>query len=749
MAFFTTEAETRAWLNQQGVQNYTITSEYFVDVVGDVDISNRGLTDIPVQFTTITGDFNCNHNNLEYTIGFPTNVGGSLDCSYNKLVTFTPSIINSLVSVDFNCSYNMLTALDGCPSHVHNLYCQHNKIADLTAVSMMSLINNFICSHNLVGSLVPLAGLSFTGDFMCDNNKLVGDIIGGPGVVNGSYDLSYNYITSIPNMNISVVGANINFSHNNIKIYECTASVGQDIIISHNKLINLNGMPSAITGSLDCSYNDISELGKGAPSSIGQNFVCSYNRLTNLFSNGTSIGGCYLCDHNQLNSLEGCASNVPGDFDCSYNFIGSVTTYPLPSVGGNLNCSNNRISDLSAYYIDVAGSFDCSYNQIVALNFNPTPTTPFSGNLNCSHNKISTTSGFPPTLHNSLNCSYNLLTDISALIFSGYVIEEINISHNQIAYLPYNLHPRLYGDFMASHNIISGGNYAPEFILGEIDLSYNSYTALPSLLASTSLSANLSTRPKKINISHNQITSLQGIELPNLPFGVIGDFDCSYNQLNTSLYHPSIVGGVFNCCHNNLSRIDDLSDMSVYGGLDCSFNSALSIIVAFPVISKGNINCSNCSISALNTNIFKLDGSLDCSHNYLALLTGLPEEITGSLNCSYNNITLLDNTIYSVGGGINLSDNQNLYCISYSPVNKGARILLNNTLFQSTFTKLGIYKQVMDNLDEFIRLAVVTPELYIYHSKYLLFCEMYGLTAITDYTTFANLVVVYGYTTIL
>ena len=58
-----------------------------VKVLGNVDLTDLGLTKIPINFTEVGGDFNCWYNKLSSLAGAPKKVGKIFDCSYNKLTS--------------------------------------------------------------------------------------------------------------------------------------------------------------------------------------------------------------------------------------------------------------------------------------------------------------------------------------------------------------------------------------------------------------------------------------------------------------------------------------------------------------------------------------------------------------------------------------------------------------------------------------------------------------------------------------
>ena len=88
--------EIKNGLDLIGITNYKINEDLTVDVNTGVYIDNKNLSEIPVKFGIINGNFNCSFNNLISLKGSPEIVGRSFDCSYNKLISleYAPEIIN-------------------------------------------------------------------------------------------------------------------------------------------------------------------------------------------------------------------------------------------------------------------------------------------------------------------------------------------------------------------------------------------------------------------------------------------------------------------------------------------------------------------------------------------------------------------------------------------------------------------------------------------------------------------------------
>ena len=89
-----------------GITNYTINNG-LVDVDASVNLVNRKLTKLPLQFGKVTGNFYCHNNQLTSLEGGPKEVGGDFDCHSN----------------------NQLTSLEYAPEKLSGkFYCENNPL---------------------------------------------------------------------------------------------------------------------------------------------------------------------------------------------------------------------------------------------------------------------------------------------------------------------------------------------------------------------------------------------------------------------------------------------------------------------------------------------------------------------------------------------------------------------------------------------------------------------------------------------
>jgi hypothetical protein len=89
------------------ITNYTINDDGSIDVNGNVNLSDKGLTELPLVFNRVTGYFTCSSNKLTTLKGCPRWVGGWFSCYDNHLTSleFSPEYVGGV----FSCEYNNLT----------------------------------------------------------------------------------------------------------------------------------------------------------------------------------------------------------------------------------------------------------------------------------------------------------------------------------------------------------------------------------------------------------------------------------------------------------------------------------------------------------------------------------------------------------------------------------------------------------------------------------------------------------------
>jgi hypothetical protein len=155
------------WLEDMEIKNWKY-EEGIINVNGDVIISNKILTKIPVQFGYVSGSFYCRNNQLTSLSGAPKEVGGDFSCHNNKLTSLSGA--PKEIGGNFWCDNNKLTSLSGGPKEVgEDFWCNNNQLTSLSGAPK-EVGGGFYCYNN---QLTSLSGgpKEVGGGFYCWNNK--------------------------------------------------------------------------------------------------------------------------------------------------------------------------------------------------------------------------------------------------------------------------------------------------------------------------------------------------------------------------------------------------------------------------------------------------------------------------------------------------------------------------------------------------------------------------------------------------
>ena len=113
---------------QKRLKDCTLNSDGTYSSEGNVDLSDLGLTKLPVKFKEVKGYFWCSFNNLTSLEGCPKEVSRYFWCDFNKLTTLEGAPRE--VGGAFWCTHNKLTTLKGAPEHVGGrFFCYSNPVS--------------------------------------------------------------------------------------------------------------------------------------------------------------------------------------------------------------------------------------------------------------------------------------------------------------------------------------------------------------------------------------------------------------------------------------------------------------------------------------------------------------------------------------------------------------------------------------------------------------------------------------------
>jgi hypothetical protein len=337
-------------LEHFGIKNYTINDDGTVDVNGKVDLFKEGLTEIPIKFGVVRGDFDVRFNNLLSLKNSPRVVTGSFNCSYNydlSSLKYGPKSVKNYychdcdlksiegapneVTGEFNCSYNEnLTSLKDGPKIVGIYKC--NSCGLKSSEGLPNKVTEFFEADDQIG------GYEFTEEevgIIMPNYSIIKElkkykiknyIINEDGTVDveGDVDLSKNGLVRIP-IKFGVITGNFNVSDNDLKTLDNSPIlVTLEFDCSENyNLMSLKNGPKKARNYI-CHNCDLTSL-EGAPRGEIRMFVCDNNpRLTSLefAPEKVSYIDCTLCG---LKSLEGAPKSA-GSFYCAKQVNGRKFT---------------------------------------------------------------------------------------------------------------------------------------------------------------------------------------------------------------------------------------------------------------------------------------------------------------------------------------------------------------------------------------------------------------------------------------
>lgn len=156
------------WLLEHDIYDYHIRDDLSVDVDNDVDLSEKELEEIPIQFNNIIGSFNISNNYLNSLIGSPRRVSDSFIAFSNYLenLKYFPKIVGQNIHLEDN----ELKILEYLPKIIRgNLSAENNKI--IAFLNPPKLINGLLNLKN--NNIISLKSFPIiNGDIILNENPL-------------------------------------------------------------------------------------------------------------------------------------------------------------------------------------------------------------------------------------------------------------------------------------------------------------------------------------------------------------------------------------------------------------------------------------------------------------------------------------------------------------------------------------------------------------------------------------------------
>jgi hypothetical protein len=188
-----TKAEIVAICDLLGILYYKVNDDGIVDAEGNVDLRNMNLTEIPVQFGCVNGDFDISGNNLKSLLGSPHTVGGDFNCAHNELRSLVSG--PSIVGESYNCANNLLSNLEGAPRSVgRDFACFLNDLASLEG-GPEEVVGDFYVYDSLIKCLTGSPRI-VGGSFRVSGNNLLEDLRGCPITIGGDLHFDHSIIST-------------------------------------------------------------------------------------------------------------------------------------------------------------------------------------------------------------------------------------------------------------------------------------------------------------------------------------------------------------------------------------------------------------------------------------------------------------------------------------------------------------------------------------------------------------------------
>lgn len=135
---------------------------------------------------------------------------------------------------------------------------------------------------------------------------------------------------------------------------------------------------------------------------------------------------------------------------------------------------------------------------------------------------------------------------------------------------------------------------------------------------------------------------------------------CDFVQISLdelSNYKYPIIFGDIDLSGQNLTKLPDMSNVTLYGDFLCN-NNPLKSLKGIPKLVNGKVNCACCNINSLRHMPKYIGDGFDCSHNNISSLKHICQDISGDINFAYNQLTDLSWCISECQGCFNVSYNR-------------------------------------------------------------------------------------------
>lgn len=346
--------------------------------------------------------------------------------------------------------------------------------------------------------------------------------------------------------------------------------------------------------SLDCHNNNLTDLElTGCTGLTGMS--CGGNNLASLNVQDCSNLTILQCSGNKLASLDISMCPDLTDLDCESNNLGSLDLSNCPNLT-DLFCQNNKLSSLDPSMCLNLNLLYCQKNLLTALTLNNASTLQ---HLDCSDNQLSSLIVSNCTNLEQIEFDNNNLASFNLSNCSN--LKSLSCQNNKLSVLDTSMFPNLESLFCENNNIrelnVSGcyklsllswyNNPFEDINLGDIasinkfhnyatpnSVKATDYPALDCALNNSTKLKFTSTRYSRLNVSDNQLESLDISQSPN-----IQELYCRNNDLTTLDVTGHRQLTLLNCESNLLTELN-LQTNSLLRSLYCNYNQLTALEIS-------------------------------------------------------------------------------------------------------------------------------------------------------------------------
>lgn len=386
-----------------------------------------------------------------------------------------------------------------------------------------------------------------------------------------------------------------------------------------------------LTGTISeflCIYDSISFLDVSKCPGLGA-LECSENLLTSLDISKNTKLGTLSCSFNSLTSLDISNNNHLVYLNCQYNSISNLDTSNCPDLA-ILACKDNSLTSLDVSKCPQLKWIHCDGNSITSLDLKNNPRLFY---LDCSHNKLASLELPHSSMLAALLCGYNELTSLD--LRSNKNLDRFHCQMNRIK-------DQAMDDMIAS--FYEDENSYKTFVVVNLSESREQNRCTVKQVRDAKRRGwyaqhgedDIDTRPYSGYIVNDTIVfRVNKMEGETIDLHLLKDEYSSIKVLGATL--------VQDVTKNDSSQI-----------LTCRLNNSPVTLIAKCV----SLDCSNSSITSINTDKCTQIQSLNCSGNPLTTLDVSKCEQLQSLDCHRSSLKSL-----IVGGCLQL---QTLDCSNNS-----------------------------------------------------------------------------------